>query len=114
MAEEEKSEESEERRKTGIRIPVPWSKEPIEVRGLGTILTLSLIAVCLTAYMVYDVKAQMPVEHQKIVVAVDSLKEATMEQTYVLSLDETQRKNLDLRMPPSLRAKQRRRGAPEE
>lgn len=27
-----------EQRKTGIDIPVPWSKDPIKVRGLGAVL----------------------------------------------------------------------------
>ena len=42
-----------DQRKPGIKIPLPWGGA-LELRGLGTILTLTVIAQFLVAYMVYE------------------------------------------------------------
>ena len=47
-----------EKRTDGMSIPVPWSKEPIKIRGLGTIMTLLLVAVSLMAYVLWEHTAQ--------------------------------------------------------
>lgn len=39
----------EERRKNTLRIPVPWSRDPIEARGLTVIILLQLIATTVLA-----------------------------------------------------------------
>lgn len=43
-----------DQRVAGFSIPVPWSKEPIKVRGLGTIMTLMLVAVSLMTYVLWE------------------------------------------------------------
>jgi len=86
-------------RANGIKIPTPWGT--FEVRGLGTILTLSLIALCLIAYMTWEGKS----EHDKIVSSILQVNETMNEQTYVLSLSTEERANLRITMPASLRAK---------
>lgn len=99
----------EDQRKTGIRIPVPWSRDPIEVRGLGTILTLTLVTICLTAYMVWKMSEEVTVAHALSVTQHVRLEEAVTEQTYVLSLKQEDREKLNIAMPDSLRKKLRRR-----
>lgn len=94
--------DQEDQRKTGLKIPTPWG--PLEVRGLGTILTLALLAVCFTAYLVWEGKQ----EHAKIVQEVIKVTEAMQEQTYVLTLGTQEREALNLSMPWSLRNKIRR------
>lgn len=94
--------QDQDRRQTGLKIPTPWG--PVEVRGLGTILSLSLVVLALVAYMTWEGKA----EHAKIVTAVEGVKEVVAEQTYVLTLDQKEREALNLSMPPSLRSKIRK------
>lgn len=95
-------EEKEEKRVTGIKIPTPWGV--FEVRGLGTILSLTLAALVLIGNWVWDGKA----EHGKIVAAVESVENTMAEQTYVLTLPQQQREALNLSMPHTLRNKIRR------
>lgn len=99
----------EERRSTGIKIPVPWSKDPIEVRGLGTILSLALVAICLTAYMVYQLNEKVTMANALSVAEHVKIEEVMAEQTYVLTLSAEKREQLNLAMPPSLRRKIRER-----
>lgn len=43
-----------DRRTAALDIPVPWSKEPMKIRGLGFIATLQLVATCVMCWVLYD------------------------------------------------------------
>lgn len=43
VSEERETESVEDRRQQGIEIPVPWSPNPIKIRGLTTIMGLLLV-----------------------------------------------------------------------
>lgn len=96
--------QEERRGGTGIKIPVPWSQKPIEIRGLGTIVALTFVCSAVGLYLIYEGKR----EHENIVKVVATVETAVTEQTYVLSLTQEERERLKITMPPSLRSKIRR------
>ena len=96
--------QEERRGGTGIKIPVPWSQKPIEIRGLGTIVALTFLCSAGGLYLIYESKG----EHEKLTQVAHSIESAVSEQTYVLSLPQEEREQLKITMPASLRTKIRR------
>jgi hypothetical protein len=93
--------EHEERRRI-VRIPVPWSRNPIEFRGYDLVLVLSAASLPFIAYFLYVIYTDGEHAHLKIM-------EALNEQTYVLSLPQEKREALNISMPESLKTKIRKR-----
>lgn len=103
MAEEQ---QQDDQRKTGLKIPTPWG--PLEVRGLGTMLSLTLTAVALIGYMVFKMDQKLDDHGAKTQQSIESLRDEMAAQTYVLTLGQKERESLNLSMPHSLRKKMAR------
>lgn len=98
------TEEKSEQKRRSIKIPVPWSSNPIEIRGYDFILILLVAAVPFGAYFLYELKTDSNTAHTKIF-------EALEVHTYVLSLPQDKRDALNISMPDSLRKKVRNRNS---
>lgn len=70
-----------EQRTSGLSIPVPWSKEPIKVLGLGTVMTLMLVAVSLMAYVLWEHKGEAKAATDTFVSAVREMTAAQKDST---------------------------------
>lgn len=94
-------------RRRSIKIPVPWSRDPIEIRGYDMIILLVAAAIPFTAYFLYEIKTNGDAAHNQIL-------DALAVQTYVLSLSQDKREALNISMPESLRRRIRNRRGDNE
>lgn len=97
--------QDERRTGAGIDIPVPWSKEPVRIRGLSIIMTMVLVALSITASLVWGIREDMTKDHKSLITQNAQIVEALTEQTYIQSLSDKERADLNLTIPPSLRNK---------
>lgn len=82
--------DSFEQRKTGIKVHTPWG--PFEIRGLGAILTLVLVANVLIAYMVWEHTAYTKGSGQNIAKAMDRIAISQREFSCIISKDQEERR----------------------
>ena len=78
------------------------------IKAAGNMVIVIIVVVCASGalgYMIRDHDMRTAERSQDTRKQVTELKEAMAEQTYVLTLDERQRKELRLDMPDSLRRK---------
>lgn len=106
MSDEERQEQQSSRRRS-IKIPVPWSRDPIEIRGYDLIILLVAAAIPFTAYFLHEIKTNGDAAHNQIL-------DALAVQTYVLSLSQDKREALNISMPESLRKRLRNRRSENE
>lgn len=83
-------------RRRSIKIPIPWSSNPIEIRGYDFILIFLVAVIPFGAYFLFEMKTKGEEAHLQIFQALEV-------QTYVLSLSQDKRDKLNISMPQSLR-----------
>lgn len=101
-----------------VEVTTPLGK--IRARGSDIIHTISLVVLCLIAYVLYDhknIEKDKDIEIVKAInqsatdqkIAIENAAEAQIELNYLMTLTTEERKRLNIEMPDSLRKRMRER-----